>query len=429
MLTALLPSSSAPISRSRASSRRLTMAARRLPCFSSRSMRAREDAVSAVSLPAKKNDSSRQSEDDDDRKPVECGHRAASFSVRNARTSAASTSRSDEGLPDAARQDEGELAALDLLVLRHQLHQRVRRRAQPPARRSSRVGSPTAARWCATRAGVGRSAAARAGPRTRTRSAMPSATASPCSSRSEKPAAASKRMAEGVAEIEQRALAGLALVARRRSPALARQLDRDRVLARRAAGEDVAPVRLEPGEESRRRRAARIWRPRHSRRGTRAAAACRAARCRRPPGSADGRRRPDSCRAGELIAGLAADRGIDLRQQRGRHLHDIEAAPHDRAAKPARSPTTPPPSATTSRRARCARRSALADLLERRGSSSSPRPAARRCGATRCRPRRALLRPREMMRGDRLVGDDRGAQRRAAAPRCACRATRAARGR
>ncbi len=28
--------------------------------------------------------------------------------------------------------------------------------------------------------------------------------------------------------------------------------------------------------------------------------------------------------------GLAADRGIDLRQQRGRHLHVIEAAPHHR---------------------------------------------------------------------------------------------------
>ena len=54
MLTALLPSSSAPISRSRAASSRLTMPALRLPFFSSRSMLARDDAVSAVSLPAKK---------------------------------------------------------------------------------------------------------------------------------------------------------------------------------------------------------------------------------------------------------------------------------------------------------------------------------------------------------------------------------------
>ena len=36
------------------------MAARLLPCFSSRAMLARDDAVSAVSLPAKKADSSRQ---------------------------------------------------------------------------------------------------------------------------------------------------------------------------------------------------------------------------------------------------------------------------------------------------------------------------------------------------------------------------------
>ena len=32
-------------------------------------------------------------------------------------------------------------------------------------------------------------------------------------------------------------------------------------------------------------------------------------------------------------AGLAADRGIDLRQQRGRHLHEIHAAPHDAGGK------------------------------------------------------------------------------------------------
>ena len=36
------------------------MAAPRLPCFSSRAMLARDDAVSAVSLPAKNADSSRQ---------------------------------------------------------------------------------------------------------------------------------------------------------------------------------------------------------------------------------------------------------------------------------------------------------------------------------------------------------------------------------
>ena len=36
---------------------------------------------------------------------------------------------------------------------------------------------------------------------------------------------------------------------------------------------------------------------------------------------------------GGIDRGLAADRGIDLRQQRGRHLHIVEAAPHHRRGK------------------------------------------------------------------------------------------------
>ena len=56
MLTRLLPSRRAPISRSRSWIRRLTMPARRSPDFSSASMRAREAAVSAVSEPEKKAD-------------------------------------------------------------------------------------------------------------------------------------------------------------------------------------------------------------------------------------------------------------------------------------------------------------------------------------------------------------------------------------
>ena len=34
-----------------------------------------------------------------------------------------------------------------------------------------------------------------------------------------------------------------------------------------------------------------------------------------------------------IDSGLAADRGIDLRQQRGRHLHEIDAAAQDRRGK------------------------------------------------------------------------------------------------
>ena len=50
------------------------MPARLLPCFSSRVMLARDDAVSAVSLPAKNADSSRQISNDSEREPVVRGH-------------------------------------------------------------------------------------------------------------------------------------------------------------------------------------------------------------------------------------------------------------------------------------------------------------------------------------------------------------------
>ena len=60
ILTALLPNRSAPIILSRALSRRLTSAARWFPCLSRRCMLAREEAVNAVSLPAKKAESKMQ---------------------------------------------------------------------------------------------------------------------------------------------------------------------------------------------------------------------------------------------------------------------------------------------------------------------------------------------------------------------------------
>ena len=78
---------------------------------------------------------------------------------------------------------------------------------------------------------------------------MPSATASPCSSRSEKPAPASSawpkvwpRLSSARSPVSRSSRATIA--------ALARQLDRDRVLARRAAGEHVLPVGFQPGEEA-----------------------------------------------------------------------------------------------------------------------------------------------------------------------------------
>ena len=57
-----------------------------------------------------------------------------------------------------------------------------------------------------------------------------------------------QRMAEGVAEIEQRALAGLALVARH-DRRLGAAGGGDGVFARGAAGKNIGVVGLQPGEE------------------------------------------------------------------------------------------------------------------------------------------------------------------------------------
>src|SRR5216684_1785885 len=60
ILAMLLPSSSAPIIRSRIANRLETTPASRLPCFDSRSMLARDAPVSAVSLAEKNAETSRQ---------------------------------------------------------------------------------------------------------------------------------------------------------------------------------------------------------------------------------------------------------------------------------------------------------------------------------------------------------------------------------
>src|SRR5882762_6839038 len=60
ILAMLLPSSSAPIIRSRIANRPETTPASRLPCFDSRSMLARDAPVSAVSLAEKNAETRRQ---------------------------------------------------------------------------------------------------------------------------------------------------------------------------------------------------------------------------------------------------------------------------------------------------------------------------------------------------------------------------------
>ena len=293
-------------------------------------------------------------------------------------------------LPDAAHQDEGELAALDLLVLRDQVHQRVGvRHAAGDVCECGSAGRPRRDGAIARRRSACGSRPSRAENSNAQRHAERDRLAV------QQPVGEARRglerVAEGMAEIEQRALAGLALVARDDRRPCMRQL-RSRSRARAPARRRTRPASwLRARRRTPHRRAGRIWRPRHSRRGTRAPAACRAARCRRSPGSADGTRRQVLAVA-RIDAGLAADRGIDLRQQRRRHLHEIEAAPH--ASRPRSRRDRRP------RRRRARRRD--------RRARSAPRSARRR----RARTTAKLFEPSPGGDDDVRRGDAGGRQRR-----------------
>ncbi len=137
-----------------------------------------------------------------------------------------------------------------------------------------------------------------------------------------------QRVAEGVAEVEQGALALVALVGAT-TCGLGAAGDRDGLIALRPAGGDRAPVRLQPGEELRVADEAVF---RHlgvagveDARGQRVEHAGVGEHQRRLVEGAD-----KVFAARRVDAGLAADGGVDLREQRGRHLHDAHAAPHDR---------------------------------------------------------------------------------------------------
>src|SRR3569832_2783023 len=119
----LLPSISPSIRRSRFCSRRLTIPACLFSCFSSRAMLARDDAVSAVSLPAKKAEHMRQTRT--------TARESQSAAVMAAGDSAGQKCAHlggidvvfDKSAADAAHKNEGERAALHFLVLRDQIHQ------------------------------------------------------------------------------------------------------------------------------------------------------------------------------------------------------------------------------------------------------------------------------------------------------------------
>jgi len=99
------------------------------------------------------------------------------------------------------------------------------------------------------------------------------------------------------------------------------------VLARRPAGEQVLPVRLQPGEEGGVAEQAVF--------GDLGIAGAELALGQRIEQGGIGDHHDRLVEGADQIlalaridAGLAADRGVDLRQQGGRHLHEVESAPH-----------------------------------------------------------------------------------------------------
>ena len=140
-----------------------------------------------------------------------------------------------------------------------------------------------------------------------------------------------QRMAEGMAEIEQCAFAGLALVARH-DRGLGPAGRRDGVLARGAAGKDIGLIGFQPREES--------FVAEHAVFGDLGIAGAKLARRQRVEHRGIGHHQHRLVKRAEQVlavrridSSLAADRRIDLRQQRGRHLDEINAAAQDRRGK------------------------------------------------------------------------------------------------
>src|SRR5262245_14095202 len=138
-------------------------------------------------------------------------------------------------------------------------------------------------------------------------------------------------MAEGVTQVKQGTLAGLALIARNDSR-LAATTNRNGVLARRSSRKYVLPVFLQPGEKSRVAEQSIL--------GDLGVAGSEFAlwqgveQC----GISNDQHRlvkgADQITAvPRLDACLAAARGIDFRENGRRHLHEIYAAPHARRSE------------------------------------------------------------------------------------------------
>src|ERR1700760_1601608 len=272
ILAMLLPSSSAPISRLRMLNRPETTSASRLPCFDSRSMLAREAPVSAVSLSAKKPDAASSTMTTENviqsMTPMSlciCTADVPLPVLNTADQSAAAREPDlqeiadlrridifgDHGAADRFHQNKSQLAALDLLVLRHQ-------RQQPISVTKPFLGKTCNVLQMRRQADtakmvnnafniIGRQHAELGRKLRREHHADRNALAMEQTIR--EAGDGFQRVAEGVAEIEQRAIAGLALVAGD-DRGLGAAGGGDGVLARRSALDDVGVVGLEPGKEA-----------------------------------------------------------------------------------------------------------------------------------------------------------------------------------
>ena len=257
---------------------------------------------------------------------------------------------------------------------------------------------------------------------------MPSATASTVA----QPAVALGRLdrvPDGVAEVEQRARAGLALVLgddarleRRRHADRAR----GRLAARpRAARRGRARARATAASPSIHADFTTSARPaRRSIVGQRRAAR----RCRTARSSAGGTRRSGSCRARVSKPGLAADRAVDHREQRRRHVPDRDAA-QQRRGREARQVADH--AAADRRRRRCRDRarpsSAASQIRSTLRSVLCSSPAGRHHASSRCLPLRRSsaasgCAPERRARSSSLTSSDRAGSRAIAATRAGRRA-------
>ena len=255
------------------------------------------------------------------------------------------------------------------------------------------VGRPTAARCRSTRAASPAGQSPRSTEKVKA-SRMPMAIASPCSEPVGIAGEGFERVTEGVAEIEQSARALLLRSSAATMAALARALV-STAWRRSAPGvrrRFPRPIRFEPGEE---RRIAE--QPVFHHLGI---AGTELARAERRQHGDVGEHQARLVEGADQVlalpgvdAGLAADRGVDLGQQRGRHLHDADAAPQDaggeagQVADHAAAEGDDAVAALDAELEQAARKATPA-----RGSSCSPRPALTTTSPSRrpCSSRLAL---------------------------------------